>query len=137
MSGPRPKASFSKMSKVVLMTKIAAQAQVKANAVQRTWFKLFFRFLATRTKLESGALEVRKRDRRYHQGRIESFFQIFGSLPAVISNTREIQTYLNLERLDTTEQLTKEEFLKGMFTEMVELLELQPIFTYDSLFPTK
>jgi hypothetical protein len=39
--------------------------------------------------------------------------------------------------MDLSQQLTKDEFLKGMFVEMVELLEIQPIFSYDSLFRTK
>jgi hypothetical protein len=132
-----PELQFSNMSKVVLMTKIAAQAQVQANALQRTWFKLFFRFLAVRARLDQGALVLLKRDRNYHKRRLEAFFQTFGSLPAVVANPQDIQTYLNLERMDLSQQLSKDEFLKGMFMEMVELLEIQPIFSYDSLFPTK
>ena len=124
------------MSKPILMTKIAAAAQVQANALQRSWFKRFFRLLSS-GQLSGGSIILSRSDDAIRRRRVDDFFKLFGSMPAVVANVQELNTYLNLERLDSSSQLTKYEFLQGMFTEMIDLLEIQPLFSYDSLFPLK
>jgi hypothetical protein len=135
-AGTFPGDQSPKMSKPISMTKVAAAAQVQANALQRSWFKRFFRML-NGGRMRDGALTLSKPDEAIRRRRVNDFFKLFGSAPATIANVKELSTYLNLERLDSSHRLTKHEFLLGMFTEMVELLEIQPLFSYDSLFPSK
>ena len=118
------------------MTKVAAAAKVQANALQRSWFKRFFRLLHS-GRFTQGNLRLSKPDEAIRRRRVEDFFKMFGGMPAVVANVQELNTYLNLKRLDSSNQLTKYEFLQGMFTEMIDLLEIQPLFSYDSLFPLK
>jgi hypothetical protein len=88
-------------------------------------------------RFTQGSLRLSTPDEAIRRKSVEDFFKVFGGMPAVVANVQELNTYLNLERLDSSSQLTKYEFLQGMFTEMIDLLEIQPLFSYDSLFPLK